>query len=159
MGTPRLWLRPRRVGVMVAGAVIAAPAIGGGSASAAQPCDEGDRYHQVQIAIEQGIAVGSGYASNLPADRERWCDLRTLGSRIVPPYLVCNYSGWIIVKNPDGSSANRQSLKSYNGCTVALGWFFHDELEDVYVENKRFTTKWKSDQTNQNWNVIGTLVD
>lgn len=136
----------------VAGVATAAPA---GAA-----CNGGDRDHSVNTFRGDHHLQGSARVSNVSGGRERWCDIRTYeggGSSIWPN--VCDYQGFVGVYNPDGSSANRSHMSSFHsGCSIA-GWFYHDPLEDVYAEDKRFTTKWRSDATNGDWQTIGTLVD
>lgn len=158
---------PTNIGRIAAAAVTAVGAAGTTMAVTASPasaaCDGGDRAHSVQTSSAAPTPLqGNGMATNVSSTQERWCDLRTAEWGVVLPWLVaipCDYQGQIVVYNPDGSSANKSNTSSFHsGCSYD-GWFYHDPLDGVYAEDKRFTTKWKSNNTNNNWYTIGTLKD
>ncbi len=134
-------------------------AIGVATASPAAACDGGDRNPMVNTFRHEHHLQGSARVSNASGGRERWCDIRTFesGDSLWPS--VCDYQGQVAVYNPDGSYANKINTSSFHsGCSVA-GWFYHDSLDGYYAENKRFSTKWRSEATGGSWQGIGTLVD
>ncbi len=91
---------------------------------------------------------------------EYWWDFET-GEVVVPtvPWMtVCDYQGAFYVYNPDGSLFETNVSPRHSGCSIA-GWFFYDHMDGNYVEDKRFTAKWTSDQTGDDWKNIGTLTD
>jgi hypothetical protein len=156
----------RRTGKAVALATSSIAAVAASTIATATPaaaaCNGGDRNHQVQTLRSDALLQGFGKATNVSSSTERWCDFRTeeeyAGPKVWTPQ-VCDYQGAIYVYNPDGSYAEKSHTSSYHqGCSWG-GWFYHDPLDGTYAENKRFTTKWKSDATNMNWQTIGTLVD
>ncbi|MGK2959561.1 MAG: hypothetical protein ACSLFB_14475 [Acidimicrobiales bacterium] len=145
------------VAVMAAGntALAASPA------SAAIPCNGGDREHSVRTIRGAKLLQAGGKTTNIDAQTERWCDLSTSETNEATSlkWTVCDYQGAIYVYNPDGSYANRFHESPVHGGCSFQGWFLHDPLEDRYAENKRFTTKWRSQATGGAWAEIGTLVD
>lgn len=137
------------------------------SLPASAACSGGDRFHQVSI-FRGGDAFifGRGTTTNVLAGRtERWCDLWEEEEYTpAPPFnfdprpQVCGYNSHMVVYHPDGSYANRSHSNQFHaGCSYS-GWGFHDPLDGVYAENKRFNSKWESDATS-GIELIGTLVD
>lgn len=137
--------------------------------SAGAACDGGDRHHSVRIFPGWTSQIsGRGKTSNLSGGRERWCDLweeeEWIGTLGFPPnpFKVCDYQSQMAVYNPDGSAFNGGTVHTnsmHHGCSIT-GWGYHDPLEGVYVEDKRFASKWRSDvTTNNDWDLIGYLTD
>ena len=142
------------LGATVPGAIATAD----NAAAAFYHCDGGSRNHDVTTVRHAHVLKGAGKATNLANNTEQWCDFFTQeqGEFL---FDVCDYQGAIWVYNPDGSYTGTNSVSSYHsGCSLG-GWFYYDNLEGSYAENKRFNTKWKSEITNYNWTSIGTLVD
>jgi hypothetical protein len=144
-------------------AVVAPVAVQPESAEAGPttPCNGGSNHH-VNTFRSSAWLQGHGKATNTPDGWERWCDLWNEEEYIGVIFWtgqVCDYQGADYVYNPDGSATPWNAISSYHqGCSWS-GWFYFDSLDGIYAENKRFSTKWRSDATGGDWNDIGTLVD
>jgi hypothetical protein len=117
-------------------------------------------YHSVNTARNDHVLSGEGYEHEISGGREQWSDfaLSETPATADPRFKVCDYQGQWEVKNPDGSHGANYSSSYHSGCSL-IGWFNESRLNGAYAENKRFTAKWRSDYTNNEFKVIGTLVD
>lgn len=151
---------------LLASAGVAATVIGTGVVADADPagaadyCDGGNG-HEVSTLRTNHLLAGVGKETEISGNREKWCDFSTAESchGCGLGFYVCDYQGSVFVYNPDGSYADKNDVSSFHSGCSYRGWFYHDPIQGIYAEDKRFNMKWRSDITGGDWQTIGTIRD
>ena len=71
---------------------------------------------------------------------------------------VCNYQGAFGLYGPGGTLNGVNFSSTHSGCSYG-GWFSFSQLQGYYLEDSRFTPKWKSQHTSFQWIISGTIQD
>lgn len=150
--------------VVSAGVAASIVALGMGispPAASADYCDGGNG-HEVSTMRSNHLLVGMGYEHELSGNREEWCDLQTQESchGCGIGLYVCDYQGQVAVYNPDGSYGDKIHTGGFHSGCSYKGWNYHDPIQGIYAEDKKFKMKWRSEVTpNGDFQGIGTIHD
>ncbi|HEX2578088.1 MAG TPA: hypothetical protein VHK88_17195 [Aquihabitans sp.] len=122
-------------------------------------------HESVRTTITKGLdphlLIGEANVTNLGGGMERWDDFYNSEQSLRGPSAglsVCNYQGGWKISNPDGTHFDTNYTRFHGGCSYA-GYFHSTATDGDYVENKRFTSIWKSDYTNGSYTTIGSFSD
>lgn len=122
-------------------------------------------HESVRTIITKGtdphLLIGEATVTNLGEGKERWSQFMNSEQSLRGPTAglsVCDYQGGWRIDNPDGSHVRTNYTRYHEGCSYA-GYFESTATAGTYLENKRFTSMWKSDYTNGRYTTYGSFSD
>lgn len=122
-------------------------------------------HESVRTTITRGLdphlLIGEATVQNVSGGKERWSQFVNSEQSLRGPSAglsVCNYQGAWKIQDPDGTYRRTNYTAFHGGCSYA-GFFESTATAGTYVENKRFTSMWKSDYTNGRYTTYGSFSD